>query len=343
MDLLSSLQTSGNLLKSPGLNWGILSTARIAEKAVIPAIRMVKNNQVVAVASRELTRATAFATKMEIPKAYGSYEELLHDPDVQAVYIPLPNSDHKEWTLKALEAGKHVLVEKSFAMNADEAQEMVSSALEHGLILMENFMYRYNSRISKIIEMVRKGDLGKLKLIQSTFSWNLTNPDDIRLNADLGGGTLLDIGTYCVNFHRQLAGREPKEVSCRFYQGNTTVDLQAAGSMSFGEQLETQFFSSFAAIGQQNTRIVGTEGMLEIPRTFNNGGEKTEAFLTKDNVTKHLTFRAENDYKSLLEHIYEVVISRESPRFPLADAVNHMLVLETLARSAKQGGAWLGL
>lgn len=343
MDILSSLQTSGNLLKTPGLNWGIISTANIAEKAVIPAIRMVKNNQVLAVASRDLTRATAFAAKLEIPKAYGSYQELLNDPDVQAVYIPLPNSDHKEWTIKALEAGKHVLVEKSFAMSADEAQEMVSSALEHGLILMENFMYRYNSRIAKIIEMVRRGDLGKLKFIHSTFSWNLTNPDDIRLSAALGGGALLDIGTYCVNFQRLLAGREPKAVSCRTYQGNTTVDLQAVGGMSFGEQLETQFFSSFAAVGQQFTRIVGTEGVLEIPRTFNNGGNSTEAFLTKDNETKRLSFRGENDYKSLVDHFYEVVISRESPRFPLSDAVNQMFVLETLARSAQQNGAWLNL
>ncbi|MGB4596292.1 MAG: Gfo/Idh/MocA family oxidoreductase [Anaerolineaceae bacterium] len=343
MDLLSSLQNPGEIFRKEDLNWGIMSTAHIAEKAVIPAIRLVKNNQVVAVASRDLNRATTFAAKLEIPKAYGSYQELLQDPKVQAVYIPLPNSDHKEWTLRALEAGKHVLVEKSFALNADEAQEMVSSALEHGLVLMENFMYRYNSRISKIIEMVRRGDLGKLKMIQSSFSWNLTNPDDIRLSADLGGGTLLDLGTYCVNFHRQLAGREPVAVSCRTYQGNTTVDLQAVGSLSFGEQLETQFFTSFAAAGQQSTRIVGTEGVLELPRTFNNGGSKTEAFLTKDNVTKRLSFRAENDYKSLLEHFYHVAISRESPRFPLADAVNNMLVLEKLASSAKQGGAWLSL
>lgn len=343
MDLLSTIQNPSGLFKKEELNWGILSTSHIGEKAVIPAIRLVKNNQVIAVASRDLTRATTFAAKMEIPKAYGSYQDLLRDPDVQAVYIPLPNSEHKEWTLKALEAGKHVLVEKSFAMNADEAQEMVSSALEHGLILMESFMYRYNSRITKIIEMVRKGELGKLKMIQSSFSWNLTNPDDIRLSANLGGGTLLDLGTYCVNFHRLLAGREPVTVSCRTYQGNTTVDLQAAGSLSFGEQLETQFFSSFAAAGQQSTRIVGTEGVLEVPRSFNNGGDRTEAFLTKDNVTKHLTFKGENDYRSVVEHFYQVVISRESPRFPLSDAVNNMLVLETLARSAQQGGTWLNL
>jgi xylose dehydrogenase (NAD/NADP) len=343
MDLLSSFQNPSGLFKRDELNWGIMSTARSAEQAVIPAIRMVKNNQVLAVASRDLTRATTFAAKMEIPKAYGSYQDLLNDPDVQAVYIPLPNSEHKEWTLKALEAGKHVLVEKSFAMNADEAQEMVSSALEHGLILMEDFMYRFNSRFSKFIEIVRKGELGKLKLIQSSFSWNLTNPDDIRLSADLGGGTLLDLGTYCVNFHRQLAGREPKAVSCRVYQGNTTVDLQAVGSMSFGEQLESQFFTSFAATRQQSTHIVGTEGMLEIQRPFNTNNESTEAFLTKDNSTKRLNFKGENDYKSLLEHFYQVVISRESPRFPLSDAVNNMLVLETLAKSAQQGGTWLSL
>lgn len=343
MDLLSSIPNPSSLFRGEELNWGILSTARIGEKAVIPAIRMIKNNHVLAVASRELTRATAFAAKLEIPKAYGSYQELLNDPGVKAVYIPLPNSEHKEWTLKALEAGKHVLVEKSFAMNADEAQEMVSSALEHGLILMENFMYRYHPRFEKIIEMMRKGELGKLKFIHSSFSWNLTNPDDIRLSANLGGGTLLDIGTYCVNFQRQLAGREPKAVSCRTYQGNTPVDLTAVGSMSFGEQLETQFFASFAAVGQQYTRIVGTEGVLEIQRPFNTNNENTEAFLTKGNDTKKLNFKSENDYKALLEHFYQVVISRESPRFPLSDAVNQMLVLETLAKSAQQGGAWLSL
>lgn len=343
MDILSSLQTSSNLLKSPGLNWGVLSTARIAEKAVVPALRMVKHNQVVAVASRDFSRAEAFAARLEIPKAYGSYQELLNDPEVQAVYIPLPNSEHKEWTIKALEAGKHVLVEKSFALDSDSAQEMVSSALEHGLILMENFMYRYSNRINKVLDLVHKGEIGKVKHIQSSFSWNLTNPDDIRLSSSLGGGSLLDIGTYCVNFQRLLAGREPVAVMSRVYQGNTAIDLSAVGSMTFGEQLETQFFCSFAAASQQFTRIVGTEGVLEIQQPFNNHGDATEGLLTKNGSTKKLVFKAENDYKALLEHFYQVTISRESPRFPLADAVNNMLVLETLAKSAHQGGVWLNL
>lgn len=343
MDILSSLQTSGNLLKTPGLNWGVLSTAHIGETAVIPAIRQVKQNQVVAIASRELSRASAFATRMEIPKAYGSYQELLSDPDVQAVYIPLPISEHKPWALKALEAGKHVLVEKSFAMTADDAQEMVSSSLEHGLILMEAFMYRYSNRFNKIIELVSKGELGKLRLMQSSFSWNLTNPDDIRLSADLGGGTLLDLGTYCVNLFRQIAGREPVAVSCRAYKGNTAVDLQAVGSLSFGEQLEAQFFTSFAGASQQYIRLVGTAGVLEIDRPFNPHYKPTQILLTKGDSVKRFSIRGENDYKNMVEHFHNVVISRESPRFPLSDAVKNMLVLEKLAQSAREGSGWITL
>ena len=216
MDLISSLPNASFLTKS-GLNWGILGTARIAAKSVIPAIKAVKHNSVAAVASRDLTRGAEFVRENEIPKAYGTYEELLRDENIQAVYIPLPNSEHSRWAVRAMEAGKHVLVEKPFALNADEAQLMVSTALEKSVVLMEAFMYRYHARLGQMLELVRKGALGKLRFIQSSMSFPLTNPDDIRLNANLGGGALYDLGCYCVDLQRLLVGREPRRVKALSY------------------------------------------------------------------------------------------------------------------------------
>ncbi|MFZ3070567.1 MAG: Gfo/Idh/MocA family oxidoreductase [Anaerolineaceae bacterium] len=343
MEILSSFQNPGGFFKKEELNWGVLGTARIAEKSVIPAIKATKNNNVVAVASRNLTRASEFAQAMEIPKAYGSYDELLADPNVQAVYIPLPNSEHAPWAIKAMEAGKHVLVEKPFALNADEAQLMISTSLEHSVVLVEGFMYRYNSRFNKIMELIRHGNLGKLRFIESSFSFALTNPDDIRLTSNLGGGVLYDLGCYCVNFQRLLVGREPKLVQALCHEGNTGVDLQMTATMDFGELVYTHFDIAFNAAGQQSTRITGTEGVLEINQPFNTNGEGTQAWLTKSGETKKLSFRGEDDYRKMVEHFYYVVVSKEAPLFPLSDALNNMVVMDALYQSAIDGGRLVSL
>jgi predicted dehydrogenase len=334
----SSVTQKFNKLYKENLSWGVLGTARIAAKAVIPALKASRHNIVSAIASRDLMRAQQFAQANAIPKAYGSYDELLQDADIDAIYIPLPNSDHAHWAIKAMEAGKHVLVEKPFALNADAAQLMVATSLEHSVLLMEAFMYRYHSRFEEIKEIVRGGSLGQLRFIQSTFSFQLTNPNDYRLSAALGGGALYDLGCYCVNFQRMLVGREPHQVQALSYMGSTNVDLQMSGTLDFGEQLFSHFDVAFNAAPQQYTRIIGTEGVLSFEKSFNPGNEATEAFLHRGSDSKRIKFKREDAYQNMVEHFYNVVASKEAPRFPLADAVNNLVVMDALFQSAASGG-----
>jgi predicted dehydrogenase len=336
--MLSSLKEGGNIFKKPEVRWGVLGTARIAKNQVIPAINNTKHNKVIAVASRDLSRALEFATPLQITKAFGDYEDMLSDPEIDAIYIPLPNDDHAPWAIKAMEAGKHVLVEKPFALNADEAQHMVSVSLDKSVVLMEAFMYRYNTRFDKFIQIVRFGDVGKIRFIQSSFTFNLTNPDDFRLHSEQGGGALYDLGCYCVNFQRQLANREPLKVQASMYQGNTDVDLQMSGNMEFDEAILSHFDVAFNGFPQQSTRVLGSDGFLEIEQPFNPSGSGSTARLTKEGETKTLTFKAENDYEKMISHFYEVIIRRAIPKFPLSDAINNLIAMQALLESARNGG-----
>ena len=339
MDILSSKPIAGNLFRKPELNWGILGTARIAERAVIPALLSMKHTPVIAVASRNLTRAQEFAAPFEIPRAYGSYEELLSDSNVQAVYIPLPNSEHAPWAIKAIQAGKHVLVEKPFALNANEAQLMISTALEHSVVLMEGFMYRYSNRFEKIHEIVRSGTIGKVRLVQSGFSFTLSNPDDIRLAPDLGGGALYDLGCYSINLQRLLVGREPASVQALCQMSKSGVDLQTVATLDFGDQVLGQFMVSFNADSSQFLRVVGSAGSLHIEKPFLLIGEGTSVLLNvAGKESKRINFRAENDYKHMLEHFYNVAVSKDVPRFPLSDAINNLVVIDALFQSAVDNG-----
>lgn len=340
MDILSSKPIAGNLFRKPELNWGILGTARIAQTAIIPALLSMKHTPVIAVASRNLTRAQEFAAPFEIPRAYGSYEELLSDGNVQAVYIPLPNSEHAPWAIKAMQAGKHVLVEKPFALTADEAQLMISTALENSVVLMEAFMYRYSDRYEKLYEIVRSGTIGKVRLVQAAFSFTLSNPDDIRLAPDLGGGALYDLGAYCVNIQRLLVGREPGSVQALCQMSKSGVDLQTVATLDFGDQAIGQFMVSFNADHSQFLRVVGSAGSIHIEKPFLPAGESASALLNvAGKESKRINFRAENDYKHMLEHFYNVAVSKDVPRFPLSDAINNSVVIDALFQSAVDNGS----
>jgi len=344
MDILSSKPIGGNLFRKPELNWGILGTARIAERAIVPALQSMKHTPVIAVASRDLTRAQEFAAPFEIPRAYGNYDDLIADNNVQAVYIPLPNSEHAPWAIKAMQAGKHVLVEKPFALNANDAQLMVSTALENSVVLMEGFMYRYSDRFEKLHEIVRSGTIGKIRLIQAGFSFTLSNPDDIRLAPDLGGGALYDLGCYCVNLERLLVGREPNSVQAICQMSKSNVDLQTVATLDFGDQVFGQFMVSFNADASQFLRVVGSAGTIHIENPFNPHGDGTGAWLTlSGKETKRINFRAENDYKRMLDHFYNVAVSKDVPRFPLSDAINNLIVIDALFQSAVDNGRMVNI
>jgi predicted dehydrogenase len=215
------------------LRIGILGTARIAERRVVPAMRHAANAVAAGIAGRDARRAQAYAERLGIPKAYGSYEMLLDDPDVDAVYIPLPNALHCEWTIKAAEKGKHVLCEKPFAANAGEVDEMIAACEAHGVVLMEAFMYRFHPQNVQVIELIRLGAIGAVKLVRAAFCFTLGPETNIRLNPALAGGSLLDAGTYCVSAARMLIGAEPERALAIAQVGASGVDETMAGLLQF--------------------------------------------------------------------------------------------------------------
>ncbi len=250
------------------LRWGVISTSNIGRAAVNPAIQASNNGELLAVASRDEERARDFAGQWGIPAHYGSYQALLDDASLDAVYIPLPNSMHREWTIRAAENGKHVLCEKPLALNAAECGEMQAAADANGVKLMEAFMYRFHPRTERVVEMVRAGAVGDLKMITSAFTFRLTNPDNIRLDPALGGGSLMDVGCYCVNVSRTIAGAEPVEVQAVAHEFSSGVDEQMAGTLRFASGLLAQFDCSLTMERRESYVVAGTDGYLTVPGAF---------------------------------------------------------------------------
>jgi len=252
------------------VRWGIMGVAHIAREHMIPAFRVAQGCELVAIASRRLDRARHAAQQFGIPRACGSYEELLADPTVEAVYIPLPNHLHKPWSIAAVRAGKHVLCEKPIALDAQDAQQMEAAAAESGRLLVEAFMYRYGPVMQRALELVRSGALGTLKTLHSSFSFAIGDrPEDVRLQRETGGGALYDIGCYCIHLLRTLAGREPLTVSARMsWSSSYGVDMAGAGLLDFGEELYGTFNANFRAPGTTFFRAVGTRGQVQAPYGF---------------------------------------------------------------------------
>ena len=254
---------------SSKIRWGVLSTAGIGVGKVIPAMQRAPNCDVVAIASRDGVRAEAVAGQLGIPRSHDSYEALLGDPDVDAVYIPLPNHLHAEWTLRAAAAGKHVLCEKPLAMNEAQAREMVDGCARAGVKLMEAFMYRLHPQWVRVREMVAEGQLGELRTVQSFFSYRNTDPQNIRNVLAYGGGALMDIGCYAVNLSRMLFGSEPVGVEGAVVRDPAFgTDVLTSATLDFGGRQAT-FTCSTQLEPDQRVHLIGTEGRLLVEIPFN--------------------------------------------------------------------------
>jgi predicted dehydrogenase len=250
------------------LRWGVLSTARIGRTKVIPGIQRGERSEVVAIASRDAAAARRVAGELGIPTAHGSYEALLADPDVEAVYLPLPNHLHKPWTIAAARAGKHVLCEKPLALTARDAEEMIEAGDRGGVRLMEAFMYRHHPSWVAARELVAAGRIGRLQAVQSWFSYYNDDPANIRNILEAGGGALYDIGCYCVNLSRMLFAAEPTGVQGSAVRDATGTDVLTAGILSFEEGIAS-FVCSTRAEDDQRVEIYGTEGRISIGIPFN--------------------------------------------------------------------------
>jgi predicted dehydrogenase len=313
------------------VRWGILSTADINTKLLAGAAES-SDVDVVAVASRDLGRAEPFAEHHGIPRAYGSYDELLADPEVEAIYNPLPNTMHCEWSIRAVEAGKHVLCEKPMSRHVAEVEQAFDAAERAGRLLSEAFMYRHHPQTARLVELVREGAIGELRLVRSAFSYTLFDPDNIRLRTDVEGGGLMDVGCYCVSGSRLLAG-EPERVFGRAYVGHTGTDWVFTGSLRFADDVLGVFDCGTAMTNRDELEAIGTEGSLFLDDPWHCNEPVIE--LRRDGgVVERIEVERANPYRLELENLGAAIRGEASPLLGREDAVAQARVIEALVRSA---------
>ena len=323
------------------VRWGILSTAKIGTEQVIPAMQSGKYCEITAVASRNLDKAQAAARQLGIPKAYGSYEELLADPDIDAIYIPLPNHLHVPWSIKALNADKHVLCEKPIGLTAAKAQELLDAARQRPqLKVMEAFMYRHHPQWQRARQLVAEGKIGQLRTIQSFFSYYNADPDNIRNKAEIGGGGLMDIGCYCISLSRFIFGAEPQRVcGIMEYDPQFKTDRLTSGILDFGRGTST-FTCSTQLTPYQRVNIFGTEGRVEIEIPFNAPADQPcKMWHQYGTEIDEIVLDVCNQYTIQGDLFSQAVLKDTDVPTPLEDAVANMKVIEALIHSAK-GGTW---
>jgi len=320
------------------VRWGILSTAKIGREKMIPAMQAGKLCEVVAIASRNGEQGKLVADKLKIPVVYDAYEKLLSDPQIDAVYIPLPNHLHVEWTIKALNAGKHVLCEKPIGLSSAEAVQLLLSAQQSpGLKVMEAFMYRLHPQWQLAKKMATDGTIGELKTIQSFFSYYNADPVNIRNQKKMGGGGMMDIGCYCVSLARFIFGEEPLRVSGHVeFDPVLETDRMASGILDFSGGTAT-FTCSTQLAPYQRVNILGTKGRIEIDIPFNAPTDRpARVWLHTQDSAEEIILDTANQYTIQCDLFSNAILNNEPVPTPLGDAVNNMKVIEAVFESAKE-------
>lgn len=320
------------------VRWGILSTADIGMTKVTPAIQRAENCEVVAIASRDRARAIAAAAELGIPSAYGTYEELLAADDVDAVYIPLPNDLHAEWTMKAAAAGKHVLCEKPLALSSTQAEEMARACEDAGVKLGEAFMYRHHPTWMEAVRLVRNGEIGDLQGVQSWFSYYNDDPENIRNRPENGGGAIMDIGCYNINASRMLFAAEPVRIEAAVRRDPTMgIDILSSAVLEFPDGGQATFTCTTRAEDYQRVHIVGSEGRIEIEIPFNiPPDQETRIFVTAGGeppvapATETLVFPAQDQYTIQAELFARAILDDGPVPVPVSDAIANMKVVDAI-------------
>ena len=319
------------------IRWGILSTARIADR-IVDGARGAENAQITAVGSRDLTRARAWADERGIEHAYGSYEELLASDAVDAVYIPLPNALHVEWSIKALEAGKHVLSEKPLTRDPAEVERAFDVAEQASRLLMEAFMWRFHPQTEEVVRLVRDGSIGELRVIRAAFGFNLPWLENVRWDPALEGGALMDVGCYCVSAARLIAGAEPERVSGEQVLGGGGVDGRFTGLLRFPGDVLATFDCGMDVHRRNQLEIVGSEGTILVPSPWQTP-LGARIVLTRDGDPEELTPESVDPYTRELEEFGRAAAGGDAPRLGRADALGQARTIEALYRAAESGAA----
>ena len=317
------------------LKWGLLSTANI-NRSVIGPIRASKRNQLEAVASRSHEKSRAYAKEWNIPRAFGTYEEMLSDPGIDVVYISLPNGLHAEWAIKAAQAGKHILCEKPLALTVQELDAMEAAAREAGVVLAEAFMYRHHPQTLKVKQLVADGEIGDLQLVRGSFTFNLQKLGDVRLVPELGGGSIWDVGCYPISYARYLVGAEPLDVFGWQYNGAEDVDLTFAGQMRFPGEIYAQFDSGFRTPFRTQVEVVGSTGSLLIPMPFK-PEQKEKILLRRGEDVQEIRMPGQELYIGEIEDIADAVLLGKPTRISLDDSRGNLKTILALLESARSG------
>jgi predicted dehydrogenase len=321
------------------VRWGIISTANIGVKKVIPAMQAGKYCEVTALASRDYAKGQEVADSLGIPKVYGSYEELLNDPEIEAIYNPLPNHLHVSWSIKALEAGKHVLCEKPIGLSAEEGQQLVSAAKQHPhLKVMEAFMYRHHPQWQLARRLVQEGKIGELKTVQSFFSYYLADPNNVRNVAEYGGGGLMDIGCYPISLSRFIFDAEPEQVSGSMtYHPEFKTDVLASAILDFGGGKAATFTCSTQLAPYQRVNIFGTKGRIELEIPFNAPNDRPcKVWHQQGGDTQEILLEVCDQYTIQGDLFAQAILNNTPVPTPIEDAVANMRVIEALIKSANQ-------
>jgi xylose dehydrogenase (NAD/NADP) len=317
------------------VRWGIISTARI-NRLVLAGAALSAEVEVVAVASRDLTKAESYAREHGIERAHGSYEELLEDADVDAVYISLPNALHVEWATRALEAGKHVLCEKPLGRRAADVEALFDTAEASDRFLMEAFMWRHNPQTKRLQELVEEGAVGDLRLVRAAFSFPLTDVGNVRMRAELHGGSLMDVGCYCVSAVRLLAG-EPVRVTAQQVLGSTRVDVRFTGTLACQYDVLAHFDSALDVPDRSELEAIGSDGSIRVRDPWH--CRRPGLRLERGDKVELIEIEPEDSYKLELESLSRAIRGEADPLLGRLDAVGQARTIEALYRAAESGEA----
>lgn len=319
------------------IRWGILSTANIGRKQVAPAIQRSRNGTVVAVASRDVGAAQAYSEELGIERYYGSYEALVADDEIDAIYIPLPNHLHAEWSIRCAEAGKPVLCEKPLASNANEAQRMVDVFRERDILFGEAFMYRHHPKTLRVKELLQKGVIGEIHFIESSFTFQLRNNTNIRLRADMAGGSLMDVGCYCINAIRYFAEEEPDEVHAIARFGEISgVDEFMVGALRFPSGVLAHFDSGLRTPRKHSYEIRGSEGRIVVDEAFTVPAKSgTAVQLWRGSAAEEIRIPPVDHYQLMVENFADALLTGVPLQYPIQDAVATMRVIDRLMAVAR--------
>lgn len=320
------------------IKWGILSTANIAQTQVIPAIQRSAIAEVEAIASSN-GKAEAAAAELNIPRAYETYEELLQDPNIDAVYIPLPNSLHRKWVLEAARHGKHILCEKPAALTAGEVIEMKRYCEEQKVLFMEAFMYQFHPQHKRVKEIIASGEIGEVKLMKSSFSFYLEDRDtNIRMDRSLGGGSIYDVGCYCIHAIRTMLEAEPVNIHVRGKQDpDTGVDVSAVGYMEFDQGIQGVFDCSFEASFRNEYEVVGTKGRVFVPRAFRPDFSDGVGTITVESAGQQRIEQVEGDiYLAEIDHFSEAILEKKPLIYPAEQTIANMRVIDACYSSLEK-------